>query len=64
MQMDKKALVSIAMPSEKDLEVMEETIMTLKSFRIPYEVTVISAHRFPERLFVIKDANDRCSKLL
>src|ERR671935_619483 len=60
MQMDKKALVSIAMPSEKDLEVMEETIMTLKSFRIPYEVTVISAHRSPEQMFeYIKNANDR-----
>jgi 5-(carboxyamino)imidazole ribonucleotide mutase len=58
--MNKKALVSIAMPNEKDLEVMEETIMTLKSFGIPYEVTVISAHRSPEQMFAyIKNANDR-----
>src|SRR5919204_3082646 len=60
MQMDKKALVSITMPNEKDLEVMEEAIMTLKSFGIPYEVTVISAHRSPEQMFeYIKNASDR-----
>jgi 5-(carboxyamino)imidazole ribonucleotide mutase len=63
MQMDnnnKKKLVSIALPNEKDLEVMEETIITLKSFRIPYEVTVISAHRSPEQMFeYIKNVNDR-----
>ena len=58
--MDKKALVSIALPNEKDLEVIEETIITLKSFGIPYEVTVISAHRSPEQMFeYIKNASDR-----
>jgi 5-(carboxyamino)imidazole ribonucleotide mutase len=57
---NKKRLVSVAMPNEKDLEVMEETIMTLKSFGISYEVTVISAHRSPEQMFeYIKNANDR-----
>jgi 5-(carboxyamino)imidazole ribonucleotide mutase len=64
MQMDndnnKKKLVSVALPNEKDLEVMEETIITLKSFGIPYEVTVISAHRSPEQMFeYIKNVNDR-----
>src|SRR5919197_4734359 len=57
---NKKALVSIAMPNEKDLEVMEEAITTLKSFGIPFEVTVISAHRSPEQMFeYIKNANHR-----
>jgi 5-(carboxyamino)imidazole ribonucleotide mutase len=57
---NKKRLVSIAMPNEKDLEVMEETIITLKSFDISYEVTVISAHRSPEQMFeYIKNVNDR-----
>ena len=64
MQMDndnnKKKLVSVALPNEKDLEVMEETIIELKSFGIPYEVTVISAHRSPEQMFeYIKNVNDR-----
>jgi len=57
---NKKRLVAIAMPNEKDLEVMEETVMALKSFGIPYEVIVISAHRSPERMFeYIKNASDR-----
>src|SRR5918996_4243694 len=61
MHMDnKKRLVAITMPNEKDLEVMEETIATLKSFGIPYEVTIISAHRSPEQMFeYIKSASDR-----
>jgi 5-(carboxyamino)imidazole ribonucleotide mutase len=58
--MNKKVLVSIAMPNEKDLEVMEETVMTLKSFGIPYEVIVLSAHRSPEQMFeYVKAANYR-----
>lgn len=57
---NKKRLVAITMPNEKDLEVMEETIATLKSFGIPYEVTIISAHRSPEHMFeYIKSASDR-----
>ena len=57
--MDKKRLVSIVMPNEK------ETIMTLKSFGIQYELTVISAHRSPEQMFeYIKNANDNVLKLL
>src|ERR671939_1531697 len=57
---NKKRLVAITLPNEKDLEVMEETIITLKSFGIPYEVTVISAHRSPEQMFeYIKNVNDR-----
>src|ERR687886_71611 len=57
---NKKRLVAITMPTEKDLEVMEETIATLQSFGIPYEVTIISAHRSPEQMFeYIKNASDR-----
>src|ERR671938_165732 len=60
MQMDKKTLVSIAMPNEKDLEIMEEAIATLKSFGILYEVTIISAHRSPEQMFeYIKNLSHR-----
>src|ERR671926_1419009 len=57
---NKKRLVAITMPTEKDLEVMEETIATLQSFGIAYEVTIISAHRSPEQMFeYIKNASDR-----
>src|ERR671939_2166166 len=57
---NKKRLVAITIPTEKDLEVMEETIATLQSFGILYEVTIISAHRSPEQMFeYIKNASDR-----
>ncbi len=45
--MNNKILVSIAMPNEKDLEVMNESVKTLGSFGVSYEVMVISAHRIP-----------------
>jgi len=45
-----KILVSIAMPNEKDLEVMNESVKTLRTFRVTCEVVVISAHRSPEQM--------------
>ncbi|MFH2099189.1 MAG: phosphoribosylamine--glycine ligase [Pseudomonadota bacterium] len=42
-------LVSIVMGSDSDLPVMREAANTLEKFRIPYEITVASAHRTPER---------------
>jgi 5-(carboxyamino)imidazole ribonucleotide mutase len=48
--MNNKILVSIAMPNEKDLEVMNESVETLGSFGVPCEVTVISAHRSPGQM--------------
>lgn len=48
------------MPNEKDLEVMNESIETLGSFGVSYEVTVISAHRSPEQMIeYAKNAKDR-----
>ena len=48
------------MPNEKDLEVMNESIETLASFGVSYEVTVISAHRSPEQMIeYAKNARDR-----
>ena len=42
-------LVGIVMGSDSDLPVMEQTVAVLKKFDIPYEITVDSAHRSPER---------------
>ena len=42
-------LVGIVMGSDSDLPVMEEASSVLEEFGIPYEVTVASAHRSPER---------------
>jgi len=45
----KKAVVGIIMGSESDLSTMEESAKILEKFKIPYEMTISSAHRSPER---------------
>ena len=42
--------VGIVMGSDSDYEVMEETVAVLKKFGIPFEMTVASAHRSPEKV--------------
>jgi 5-(carboxyamino)imidazole ribonucleotide mutase len=44
-------LVGIVMGSDSDLPVMQEAAKILADFGIASEVTVVSAHRTPERLF-------------
>jgi phosphoribosylaminoimidazole carboxylase PurE protein len=44
-----KPLVAILMGSDSDLPVMEEAAKILAEFKVPYEITVSSAHRSPER---------------
>src|SRR5262244_4453169 len=44
-----KALVSIVMGSDSDLDVMREAAKALDEFGIGYEIDVTSAHRSPER---------------
>jgi len=41
--------VGIVMGSDSDLDIMKETAAILKKFDIPYEMTVASAHRSPQR---------------
>jgi phosphoribosylamine--glycine ligase len=41
--------VGIVMGSDSDLDVMKEAASILKKFEIPYEMTVASAHRSPQR---------------
>lgn len=38
------------MGSRSDLEVMRDAVDTVKEFGLPHEVTVVSAHRTPERM--------------
>jgi phosphoribosylaminoimidazole carboxylase PurE protein len=45
----RKPLVAIVMGSESDLAIMEQTAKVLADFQVPYEMTVLSAHRSPER---------------
>jgi 5-(carboxyamino)imidazole ribonucleotide mutase len=42
--------VAVIMGSTSDLPVMQEAIDILKSFEIPVEVDIVSAHRTPDRL--------------
>lgn len=46
-----QAKVGIIMGSDSDLPVMEAAAKILKDFEIPFELTVVSAHRTPERMF-------------
>lgn len=45
----KSPLVGIVMGSDSDLERMAEAAKILDEFEVPYEITVSSAHRSPER---------------
>ena len=46
-----QAKVGIIMGSESDLPVMEEAAFVLNELGVAYELTVVSAHRTPERMF-------------
>ena len=43
-------IVGIVMGSSSDLPVMKGTIEMLELFKIPYELTIVSAHRTPKRM--------------
>ena len=45
-----KAMVGIIMGSDSDLPVMSEAAKVCEEFGVPYEVTIVSAHRTPERM--------------
>jgi 5-(carboxyamino)imidazole ribonucleotide mutase len=45
------ARVGIIMGSKSDLPVMQEAADILKELAVPYELTIVSAHRTPDRMF-------------
>ncbi|MEJ2697146.1 MAG: 5-(carboxyamino)imidazole ribonucleotide mutase [Candidatus Sulfobium sp.] len=51
--------VLVVMGSDADLPVMEETGRVLDSFDIPYDITVASAHRTPERTMKIVSEGEK-----
>ena len=58
-------MVGIIMGSQSDLTIMEQAVDFLKSLEIPYELTVVSAHRTPERMFdYAKSAKSRGLKVI
>ena len=50
-------IVSIIMGSDSDLKVMQDAADILNEFGIPNEVTIVSAHRTPKRLYDYVDNN-------
>lgn len=57
--------VSIIMGSKSDLPVMQEAADMLKEFGVPYEITVVSAHRTPHRMVKFaEEARDRGIKVI
>lgn len=46
-----KHMVGIIMGSDSDLSIMKEAAQILKEFGIAYELTIVSAHRTPQRMF-------------
>lgn len=57
--------VSIIMGSDSDLKVMGAAADVLKELNIPFEITVVSAHRTPERLFdYAKNVSSRGIKVI
>ncbi|MDH4057345.1 MAG: AIR carboxylase family protein, partial [Cyclobacteriaceae bacterium] len=44
-----KALVGIIMGSQSDLKIMKEAAEVLEELNVPFELTVVSAHRTPHR---------------
>ena len=53
------------MGSRSDLNVMQDAADVLKELGVPYEITVVSAHRTPERMFsYAKSAAERGLKVI
>lgn len=58
-------IVGIIMGSDSDLPVMQSAAEILKEFEIKFEVTIVSAHRTPERMFeYAKSAQSRGLKVI
>ena len=59
------AIVGIIMGSDSDLNVMQAAADVLNTFNIPFELTVVSAHRTPERMMdYAKTARHRGLKVI
>lgn len=50
------ALVGIIMGSQSDWSTMRESAAVLKQLEIPFETTIVSAHRTPQRLYTYADS--------
>src|SRR6266568_67226 len=46
-----KPIIGIIMGSDSDLSVMQDAADLLDELSIPYEITIVSAHRTPDRMY-------------
>lgn len=61
----RKSLVGIIMGSQSDLQVMKEAAEFLEEMKIPFELTIVSAHRTPARMMEYgTTARDRGLKVI
>lgn len=60
-----KPIVGIIMGSDSDLAVMKPAADILREFQVAFELTVVSAHRTPQRMFdYAKSAKNRGLKVI
>ncbi len=65
MNVKNKAVVGIIMGSKSDLPVMQDAVDVLKKLEVPFEVTIVSAHRTPQRMFdYANTASERGLKII
>jgi 5-(carboxyamino)imidazole ribonucleotide mutase len=58
-------MVGIIMGSQSDLAIMQEAADVLQTLEVPFEITVVSAHRTPERMYeYAQTAVDRGLKVI
>ena len=58
-------MVGIIMGSQSDLPIMKEAADVLEKLGVPFEITVVSAHRTPQRMFeYATSAKDRGLKVI
>lgn len=65
MSTQKTALVGILMGSNSDWDVMKNAAEMLQSFGVPFEASVVSAHRMPDEMFrYAETARERGIKII
>lgn len=58
-------MIGIIMGSKSDLPIMQEAADILKELGVDYEITIVSAHRTPDRMFeYAKNAHERGIKAI
>jgi 5-(carboxyamino)imidazole ribonucleotide mutase len=58
-------MIGIIMGSKSDLPIMQEAADILTELQVPFEITIVSAHRTPERMYdYAKEAHKRGLKAI